>query len=57
MRAIGFMAVLVAGWGVLAGTEWLATEGVERVWNSLPPTCDAAAWLMEAGLMVGGMCK
>ena len=51
MRVIGFMLVLAGCWAALAGTEWLVTDGVEVIGNSLPPTPEVGSALVR-GLMV-----
>lgn len=45
------MLVLAGCWAALAGTEWLVTDGVEVIGNSLPPTPEVGSALVR-GLMV-----
>ncbi len=51
MRAMVFMLLVVGCWAALAGTEWLVTDGVEVLGNSLPPTPEVGSALVR-GLMV-----
>lgn len=51
MRAMVFMLLVVGCWASLAGTEWLVTDGVEVLGNSLPPTPEVGCMVVR-GLMV-----
>lgn len=46
-----FMLLVVGCWASLAGTEWLVTDGVEVLGNSLPPTPEVGCMVVR-GLMV-----
>lgn len=52
MRAMVFMLLVVGCWAALAGTEWLATDGVEVIGNSLPPTPEVGCALVRGLLVV-----
>lgn len=52
MRAMVFMLLVVGCWAALAGTEWLVTDGVEAIGNSLPPTPEVGSALVRGLLVV-----